>query len=333
MGLHMVFFQGSRGIRQGDPLSPLLFILVMEVLSKFISKAMDANLLEGFSVGDGIGTISHLLFADDALFFSGINEDSMISLKGILLCFEAVSGLKVNLGKSELIPVGRVDNLEILANIFCCKISKLPITYLGLPLGARFKDPKVWDLVIALRWKEDLVGGKKGYLSKGGKVTLIQSVLSIIPIYFMSIHKIPLSVANRIEKLQRDFLWNGMGGEHKYHLVDWKSICLPKSLGGLGIRSISRTNQALMGKWLWRFGNGEQGLWRDVVVWKYGTTIEGWWPIGVLMVRFGSVLGEILNQTIILRFCSSQTKTKPYYKKTKPNQTIIFRFGSVRFWF
>lgn len=78
--------------------------------------------------------------------------------------------------------------------------------------------------------------------------------------------------------LQREFLCNGMRGEFKYHLVDWQMVCLSKSTGGSGIRSISCMNQAFMGKWLWRFGKGEQGLWQDVVVLKYGVTSEGWWP-------------------------------------------------------
>ena len=65
-----------------------------------------------------------------------------------LLCFEAVSGLKVNLAKSEVTPIGRVDHLELLAAILGFKESSLPTTYLGLTLGATFKDVKVWDSVV-----------------------------------------------------------------------------------------------------------------------------------------------------------------------------------------
>lgn len=99
------FFPSSRGIHQWDPLSPLLFILVMEVSRKFIDKVIEANLVEGFVVGYGrygIGKVSHLLFANDGLLFCGIDEDQMYNLRGILLCFEEVSSLKVNIGNSEI---------------------------------------------------------------------------------------------------------------------------------------------------------------------------------------------------------------------------------------
>ena len=86
-------------------------------------------------------------------------------LRCVLLCFEAVSGLKVNLAKSEITPIGDVAQLEVLTNILGCKLSFLPITYLGLPLGATFKDRKVWDGVL-LRIQNRLAGWKGRYLSK-----------------------------------------------------------------------------------------------------------------------------------------------------------------------
>jgi hypothetical protein len=73
------------------------------------------------------------------------------------------------------------------------------------------------------------------YLSKGGRVTLIKSTLSNLPTYFLSLFPIPSSVANRIEKLHRDFLWSGIGEEFKFHLVNWSKVCSPISNGSLGI--------------------------------------------------------------------------------------------------
>ena len=89
-----------------------------------------------------------------------------------------------------------------------------------------------------------------------GRVTLIQSILSNLPTYFLSLFPIPASVANRIEKLQRNFLWGGFGDEPKMHLIKWATVCTPISSGGLGIRKIRLFNIALLGKWLWRFGEG-----------------------------------------------------------------------------
>ena len=87
--------------------------------------------------------VSHLLYADDTLVFCGAEDRQLYHLRRILLCFEAVSGLKVNLAKSEITLVGEMNSLRSLAGILGCKTSVLPITYLGLPLGATFKDVKV----------------------------------------------------------------------------------------------------------------------------------------------------------------------------------------------
>jgi hypothetical protein len=132
------FFNSSRGLRQGDPLSPLLFIVVMEALSKMLSGAVDSGRLSCFSMGSRppMINISHLLFADDILVFCEANPDHLRFLRVLLVCFEAVSSLKVNLAKSLLVPVGNVDNVDELASILGCGTSSLPLKTLGMPLGA-----------------------------------------------------------------------------------------------------------------------------------------------------------------------------------------------------
>jgi hypothetical protein len=82
-----------------------------------------------------------------------------------------------------------------------------------------------------------------------------------LPTYFLSLFPIPVVMASRIDKIQRDFLWAGMR-EEKFHLVKWSQICQPLSSGGLGIRNLRIFNRALLGKWLWRFGNEREALWR-----------------------------------------------------------------------
>ena len=113
------------------------------------------------------------------------------------------------------------------------------------------------------------------YLSKEGRVTLIKSTLSNLPTYFLSLFPIPASVANRIERLQQNFLWGSFGDDPKIHLVKWASVCAPISLGGLGIRKLSLFNEALLGKWLWRFGIEKNALWGQVIEMKYGSVWGG----------------------------------------------------------
>ena len=100
---------------------------------------------------------------------------------------------------------------------------------------------------------------------------LLKSTLSSLPTYFLSLFTIPTYVANKIEKLQRDFLW----GDSKIHLVGWEKVCAPIGNGDLGIRKLTTFNKALFGKWLWQFGKEEDRLWRRVVASKYGEELGG----------------------------------------------------------
>lgn len=223
------YFRSSRGLRQGDPLSPLLFVIVMEAFSRMLEKAVEEGLIRGFTVGHA--QISHLLFADDTLILCDANDEQLRNLRRLLLCFEAVSGLRINLGKSEAIPVGEVANVDELADILGCRVAHMPISYLGLPLGARFKCQHIWNGIIE-RMEKRLAGWKRMYLSKGGRLTLIKSTLSNLPTYFLSLFPIPVTVARRLEKIQREFLWAGMGEERKFHLVKWSVVCSPVRVGG-----------------------------------------------------------------------------------------------------
>jgi hypothetical protein len=174
-----------------------------------------------------------------------------------------------------IIPIGAVGNLEGLASILGCGVEALPLTYLGLPLGATHRDTSIWGTVIA-KMEAKLAGWKRMYLSKGGRLTLIKSTLSNIPTYYLSLFHIPVRVAKRLEKIQRDFLWGGKGDEFKIHLVNWSKVCMSTEAGGLGVRNLIQFNRALLGKWLWRFANEREASWRKLVEAKYDTMRGGW---------------------------------------------------------
>ena len=133
------FFRSSRGLRQGDPLSSYLFVIGMEALSYLIGRAVEGGFLSSCRIcginGEGM-FISHLLYADDTILFCGANQDQMMYLSWLLMWFEAISGLRINLNKSEIILVGRITNVNVLALELGCKVGALPSSYLGLPLGA-----------------------------------------------------------------------------------------------------------------------------------------------------------------------------------------------------
>jgi hypothetical protein len=116
---------------------------------------------------------------------------------------------------------------------------------------------------------------ERQYLSKEGRLTLIKSTLSNLPTYLLSLFPIPATVARRMEQLQRDFLWGGLGEEFKFHLVNWDSVCSPVQCGGLAMKNLRLYNKALLGKRLWHFGKERVALWRRLIDLKYGSKVGG----------------------------------------------------------
>jgi hypothetical protein len=107
-------------------------------------------------------------------------------------------------------------------------------------------------------------------------LTLVKSTLSNLFMYYLSLFPIPMGVANRLERLQRDFLWGGIGDEVKFHLMNWMRICTPIKSGGIGVQSLIQFNRALLGKWLWLFAMEREALWRLVIEAKYESRRGGW---------------------------------------------------------
>ena len=146
-GFHQFFPKREGSSTGGDPLSLYLFVLGMDILSRLINKAMERNFLSGCKIG-GVGEeeeleLSHLLYADDTMLFCKDNPNNLAFLGWILMWFEALSGLKINLGKSEIFLIGGRENVEGLMVELGCKVGLLPTTYLGLPLGVPHKSVEI----------------------------------------------------------------------------------------------------------------------------------------------------------------------------------------------
>ncbi|KAF5473466.1 hypothetical protein F2P56_010075, partial [Juglans regia] len=276
----MWIFSDFEGFETRGPIMPFSFCHRYGGIESNGEGCMKGGFIADFLVGNnsnGVTSISHLLFADDTLIFCDADCGQIQALRAVLLCFETVLGLKMNLGKSELELVGDMRNINFLANLLGC--IDLPMKYLGLPLGASFKAKSIWDGVVE-KIEKRLSGWKRIYLSKEGRLTLIKSTLSNLPTYYLSLFPLPVGVANRMEKLFRAFLWGGMGEENKFHLVNWQRVCCPFVNGGLGMRNLSIFNKTSVGKWLWRYQMKENSLWREVIDQKYGSEFFGGWGGG-----------------------------------------------------
>ncbi|KAI8543503.1 hypothetical protein RHMOL_Rhmol08G0223300 [Rhododendron molle] len=189
-----------------------------------------------------------------------------------------MSGLKINFSKSSLCGVN-VPHQDVisLAQIMGCKTEALPIKYLGLPLGANPRRIKTWDPILE-KMEKRLNVWRRRINSSGGRLTLINSSFSHLPTYFMSIFKMPLAVANAMEKLQRQFFWGDTADKKKLHLVKWETIAKKKEFGGLGVRRMMQQNLALLSRWWWRFNKDKNSLWVKVIRGKYYVSLEAWLP-------------------------------------------------------
>jgi len=242
------FISHQRGLRQGDPLSPMLFILVMDVLNSMFCRVDQEGLLQPLhSAGQHLS-----LYADDVALFIRPNEEDLQLTKALLQLFGDASGLQTNLQKSCVIPIQCNTNImERVDSTLHCTVSAFPSNYLGLPISdkkLRKRDLLVWIEKIANK----LPGWKAPLLSLAGRAVLVKAVLTAIPIYLLIALKVPKWFIRSIDKIRRNFLWKGRkeanGG---CCLVAWEKVMRPLDLGGLGIHNLEIMSWALQMRWLW----------------------------------------------------------------------------------
>ncbi|XP_057249213.1 uncharacterized protein LOC130590681 [Beta vulgaris subsp. vulgaris] len=262
-------FKLQRGLRQGDPLSPFLFILVVEVLNLLIKKATAMGFWSGIEVCKYGPVLSHLQFADDTVLFSSPDPQCLHNVRKVLILFQLASGLQINFHKSELLGVNvNESEMQELAHLLGCKVGSFPLIYLGLPIGGNMSRMAAWDLLIE-KMKLKLAGWKSNLLSIGGRLTLLRASLANLPVYFMSLYPIPQGVIQKIIGIQRRFLWNGGLDKKAMALIKWECIQLPKMMGGLNVCNLYLQNLGLLFKWIWRFFLEPNSLWRQTIQAKY----------------------------------------------------------------
>lgn len=268
-------FKLGRGLRQGDPLSPLLFLIVAEGLNGMISSAKRSGALDGYEIGRDNVTVTHLQFADDTIIISKPTTRNVWAIKSILRLFELASGLKINFSKSRVMAVnGREGFVQSAALFLGCKIGVIPFKYLGVPVGANPRRVETW-LPLVNMFKAKLSSWQNKFLSLGGRIVLLKSVISSLPIYYFSFYLAPVSILNKLKSLQLNFLWGGSLENRKTAWIKWDKICLPKSKGGLGIKNLEFFNIALLGKWRYKLLADSTSLWKKVLVSRYGSIGSG----------------------------------------------------------
>ncbi|KAJ9549144.1 hypothetical protein OSB04_021687 [Centaurea solstitialis] len=249
-------FSMQRGIRQGDPLAPFLFIIAMEALNVAIKDARSSGVLDGIKLPNNGPLISHFFYADDALFVGRWSARNVLNLLRILRCFHLSSGLKVNLDKTCLIGIG-VDPIESsgLASRLSCKSGHLPFNFLGIPVGVSMNKKSSWQPLLE-KFQYKLSNWKSSMLSAAGRLTLCKSVLGSLA---------PNVVLDKLESIRRSFFYGGNEINKKITWISWKETLASKDQGGLEIGSLKATNIALLSKWWWRIKKENEALWVQVI--------------------------------------------------------------------
>lgn len=183
----------------------MLFVIAVDVFDDVINKAHNLGYILGLGPSSKSWELSNVHFADDTLLFCKKFQFQLVALMIILYSFELVSGLKINSGKSSLIHLGQKnEDNNIYANIFNSKMEPFPIKYLGLPLRNKKLKKDDWFKVID-KVEYILNSWKSKHLSLGGRLTLVNSVISSIQSYFLSFFLFPAWVISKLDKINRGF--------------------------------------------------------------------------------------------------------------------------------
>ena len=181
----------------------------------------------------------------------------------LLLClFEQLLGLKINFHKSEIFCFGEAKEWESqYSNLFGCRVGSYPFCYLGIPMHFRKLSNKDWK-TIEERIERKFSNWKGKMLSFGGRLVLLNSVLSSLPMFMLSFFEIPRGVLKKIEYFRSRFFWQYDNHKKKYRLISWPILCQPMEQGDLGVQNIDIQNKCLVSKWLFKLCN-EDGIWQD----------------------------------------------------------------------
>nr|XP_009624722.1 uncharacterized protein LOC104115735 [Nicotiana tomentosiformis] len=242
-GQALGFFKSTRGVKQGDPLSPALFILSSEVLSRSLNKLFEDKAFVGFGMPKWSNPLNHLAYVDDTIIFESAHPDSLKKVMAVLGSYERISKQLINKAKSSYYMHANVANSLFQAGRDAIGFARgeFPFTYLGCPIlyTRRRKD-----------YYNDLIKKVKAKL------------------YYSKVLDPPDNILEHLHKSFARFFWCTKEQGRSRHWAFWQKLCLPKEEGGLGFRSLLNVSRALFAKLLWRIIT-TKSLWYNFMCNKY----------------------------------------------------------------
>lgn len=194
-------------MRQGDPPSPLLFVITVDLLQYVVNEMCSRNILS-LPIPTNSNDYPVVQYVNDTLIVLHAIDDQLIAFKEMLDTFATSTGLHVNFSKSSLIPINMSDAEGArVASLLGCDVGSMPFTYLGLP--TRTSRPTIYDLLPLVDRVKRRLSASSCLLNQGSRLQLLQSVLCSMPIYFFCTLSLPKGILQQLERIMRQCLWRG----------------------------------------------------------------------------------------------------------------------------
>ncbi|KAF3788748.1 Transposon TX1 uncharacterized protein [Nymphaea thermarum] len=302
------FFSLERGLRQGCPLSPLLFNMVAESFSALFHHASVVGFLTPHSLSH-LQNFSTLQYADDFLLFGNASRQQIVRTWLILRVFELISGLSINSAKCQLSLIHADPATILLAEAcFGCKASRLPMEYLGLQITLSPPAPSFWN-GMEQKLNDRLQCWQGKLLSLPGRITLAKHCLASVSLHALAVFRPPVAVLSRFNKFIRKFIWDGDRPSDR--LAHWDVVAFPRLLGGAGVTNLSRACESSLCSWWWRLATEHSPI-TQFIISKFDLPSPSVWNSSISHVSPSHFWCDMLSVLpLFLRLADLSSSTSP----------------------